>query len=172
MVDNLVNFATFLSKRGELSITDVGIPSVIDEAITPNKPVATQKQITLNVDIPPDLPPLSGDLQRLTDAVYQLVDNAIKFTQAEGQVWVRCRAASDAICFEVQDTGVGVPADKLPTLWEDFTQMSDPLLRGVEGMGLGLPRVKYVALAHGGDVFAQSEVGVGSTFGFQIPLKG
>jgi signal transduction histidine kinase len=67
---------------------------------------------------------------------------------------------------------VGIPADKLSTLWEEFAQMSDPVLRGVEGLGLGLPLVQYVAHAHNGDVFAQSEVGVGSTFGFQIPLNG
>ena len=59
----------------------------------------------------------------------------------------------------------------MPALWEGFTQISDPLLRGVEGLGLGLTLVQYVAHAHNGEVFAQSEVGVGSTFGFQIPLN-
>ena len=63
-----------------------------------------------------------------------------------------------------------MPADKLPTLWEDFTQIADPLRRGVEGLGLGLPLVKYVVNAHGGDVFARGKEGVGSTFGFEIPL--
>jgi signal transduction histidine kinase len=70
----------------------------------------------------------------------------------------------------VQDTGVGVPSDKLPTLWEGFTQMADPLRRGVEGLGLGLALVKYVVNAHGGQVWAASEPEAGSTFSFQIPL--
>ena len=66
---------------------------------------------------------------------------------------------------------MGVPADKLPGLWEGFTQMADPLCRGVEGLGLGLALVKYVVNAHGGEVSAESQEGVGSTFGFQIPLR-
>jgi signal transduction histidine kinase len=115
---------------------------------------------------------LRGDKDRLGDAVYHLVHNAIKFTETGGEVWVRCRSADHSIRFEVQDTGVGVPEDKLPTLWEDFTQMADPLRRGVEGLGLGLALVKYVVNAHdGGDVFAQGEEGVGSTFGFEIPHR-
>jgi signal transduction histidine kinase len=85
-------------------------------------------------------------------------------------VWVRCQKSDGALRFEVQDTGPGVPADKLPKLWEGFTQMADPLRRGVEGLGLGLALVKYVVNAHAGDVFAESQPGVGSTFGFQIPL--
>jgi signal transduction histidine kinase len=67
---------------------------------------------------------------------------------------------------------VGIPADKLPTLWDDFSQMADPLRRGVEGLGLGLALVKYVVTAHGGEVWADSEPGAGSTFGFHIPLTG
>ena len=127
--------------------------------------------IALHTDLPAILPSIPGDPERLTDAVHHLVQNAVKYTPDGGQVWVRCRATPEAIRFEVEDTGIGVPADKLSTLWEEFAQMSDAVLRGVEGLGLGLPLVQYVAHAHNGQVFAQSEVGTGSTFGFQIPLN-
>jgi hypothetical protein len=85
-------------------------------------------------------------------------------------VEARCRVEPDTICFEVEDTGIGVPAERLPALWETFTQMADPLKRGVEGLGLGLALVRFVVRAHGGDVYAESHEGVGSTFGFCIPL--
>jgi signal transduction histidine kinase len=98
------------------------------------------------------------------------VQNAIKFTEPGGEVRVGCQTTDHSIRFEIQDTGVGVPADKLPALWDGFTQMADPVRRGVEGLGLGLALVKYVVNAHGGDVFADSEEDVGSTFGFEIPL--
>ncbi|MBN1220172.1 MAG: GAF domain-containing sensor histidine kinase [Anaerolineae bacterium] len=172
MIDNLVNFATFLSKRGELDLTQVKVAAIVEGALFINKPAADKKQIALHLDLPPHLPPVSGDPERLIDALHHLMHNAIKFTPQGGQIWIRCRIQDDALRFEVQDTGIGIPADKLPTLWEEFAQMSDPVLRGVEGLGLGLSLVQYVAHAHHGEVFAHSEVGVGSTFGFQIPLNG
>jgi signal transduction histidine kinase len=71
--------------------------------------------------------------------------------------------------FVVQDTGVGIPEDKLPQLWSGFTQMADPVRRGVEGLGLGLSLVQYIISAHNGQVYAKSQEGIGSVFGFQIP---
>jgi signal transduction histidine kinase len=170
MVDNLVTFATFLSKQGELRLAQMDFGQVTQDSLLPLKPLAESKGVTLHMEIPENLPQLSGDRERLGDAVYHLVHNAIKFTGAGGDVWVRCQAGDDTIRFEVQDTGRGVPAGKLDTLWDGFTQMADPLRRGVEGLGLGLALVKYVVNAHGGQVLAESQEGVGSTFGFQIPL--
>ncbi|MCA9978296.1 MAG: PAS domain-containing sensor histidine kinase, partial [Anaerolineales bacterium] len=69
------------------------------------------------------------------------------------------------------DTGIGIPAEKLPTLWDGFAQMADPVKRSAEGVGLGLTLVKYIVSAHNGDVYANSEEKVGSVFGFAIPLK-
>jgi signal transduction histidine kinase len=170
MIDNLVTFATFLSKQGELDKTQLYFCQVVEECMAPLKPLAEAKGIRLHRRMPEGLPQLVGDRDRLGDAVYHLVHNAIKFTGTEGEVWVGCRTNNHSIRFEVQDTGVGVPADKLPALWDGFVQMADPVRRGVEGLGLGLALVKYVVNAHGGDVFGDSEENVGSTFGFEIPL--
>lgn len=170
MIDNLVNFASFLSKRGELHLTQVDLLPIIKEAVMPNNPLINKNHLKLHIEIPADFPGVTGDQERLKDAIYQLINNAVKFTPVNGDIWVRCRQLPQTIRLEVQDNGIGVPADKLPHLWEGFAQMSDPLLRGLEGLGLGLTLVKYVANAHGGEVFAESQVGVGSTFGFQIPL--
>lgn len=170
MVDNLVTFAAFLSKQGELRLAWLNFGETVQDAVTPLKPLAENDGIALYVAVPDNLPSVYGDRGRLSDAVYHLVHNAIKFTPAGGKVWVRGWATSDTIHFEVKDTGVGVPAEKLPTLWEGFTQMADPLRRGVEGLGLGLALVKYIVNAHGGEVGVQSQEGVGSTFGFQVPF--
>jgi signal transduction histidine kinase len=172
MVDNLVTFATFLSKQGELRPGEMDFRQVVEDSLAPLTPLAESKGIGLHAELPETLPSLCGDRQRLADAMYHLVHNALKFTNAGGQVWVRCRAVNHSLRFEVEDTGKGVPADKLPDLWEGFTQMADPLRRGVEGLGLGLALVKYVVNAHGGQVWADSQEGAGSTFGFQIPLAG
>jgi signal transduction histidine kinase len=170
MVDNLVTFATFLSKQGELHPAPLDFAQIIQDSLFPLKSLAEAVGLTVHIEMPEELPPLHGDRERLADAIYHLMHNAIKFTEAGGNVSVRCQVTANALRFEVEDTGVGVPIDKLPTLWEGFTQMADPLRRGVEGLGLGLALVKYVVNAHGGEVWARSEEGVGSVFGFGIPL--
>jgi len=170
MIDNLVTFATFLSKQGELHPAQLDFGQVVRDSLLPLQTLAEGKQIALDIYVPKDLPSLRGDQDRLSDAMYHLVHNAIKFTEAGGKIWIRCQPEDRTIRFEVQDTGVGVPAGELPTLWEGFAQMADPLRRGVEGLGLGLALVKYVVNAHSGDVWAESEQGVGSTFGFYVPL--
>jgi signal transduction histidine kinase len=172
MVDNLVTFSTFFSKQGELRPTQLDFGQLVTDSLAPLRPLAEAKQITFHIHIPATLPPVRGDPERLADAIHHLVHNAIKFTAPGGAIWIRCRAENSTVRFEVKDTGVGVPADKLPTLWEDFAQMADPLRRGVEGLGLGLALVRYVVNAHSGEVWAESQAGVGSTFGFHIPLGG
>ena len=106
----------------------------------------------------------------LAEAIYHLTHNAVKFTSTGGKVTVRAHTDAAGFHLEVNDTGSGIPAERLPTLWDSFSQMADPLLRGVEGLGLGLALVKYVVNAHGGEVWAKSQQGVGSTFGFNLPI--
>jgi len=172
LVDNLVTLATFFSKRGELNLSQVDVLEVLQEAIAPLEVMARTKGLAFHLLVPDRLPPVRGDRERLADAIHHLVHNAIKFTPAGGQVWVRCQVEAGTLHFEVKDTGVGVPAGRLPGLWEGFTQMADPLRRGVEGLGLGLALVRYIVLAHGGQVRAESREGRGSTFGFQVPVTG
>jgi signal transduction histidine kinase len=170
MVDNLVTFATLLSKQGELKIEELDFAQLVEASIQPLRPLAERRDLDLQTTLPPLLPLVNGDRERLGDAVYHLTQNAIKFTDPGGKVEVRCRVEAETICFEVEDTGIGVPADRLPVLWDSFTQMADPLKRGVEGLGLGLALVRFVVRAHGGDVYAKSQEGIGSTFGFCLPL--
>jgi len=171
MVDNLVTFAAFLSKQGELQMGEVDLMPVIRESLMPFKPMAQTKHLTFHVELPEPLPALpAADPERLTDVIYHLTHNAVKFTPEGGDIWIRCQAVDNAIRFEVQDNGPGIPGDRLAGIWDGFTQMADPLRRGVEGLGLGLALVKYIITAHSGEVWVESEAGVGSTFGFSIPL--
>ena len=171
MVDNLVTFATFLSKQGELQMAEVDFKQVMRDALPPFKPMAQTKNLTFHVELAKTLPPVAAaDYERLRDVVYHLTHNAVKFTSEGGDIWIRCQAVDNTLQFEIQDSGVGIPADKLAVIWDSFTQMADPLRRGVEGLGLGLALVKYIITAHQGEVWAKSEAGVGSTFGFSIPL--
>lgn len=171
MIENLVKVATFFSHQGELHVTPINFGSLIENALLPIRLQAQRRQLTISIRVPDDLPVVYGDEERLYEAIYHLAHNAIKFTPDGGKIALCCWIEAAWINLEVIDSGVGIPADRLSTLWESFTQMADPLQRGQEGLGLGLALVKYVVAAHGGSVWAYSREGVGSTFGFRLPLS-
>jgi signal transduction histidine kinase len=171
MARNLVTFAAFVQKQGELRLEPVDFAQVVGDVLQVLRPLAENKRLALQVNLAENLPILQGDSDRLAEAVHHLVHNAIKFTPSGGRVVVQCEVDNQMLSFQVTDTGLGVPADKLESIWEGFSQMADPLRRGVEGLGLGLTLVRYVVQAHGGQVWARSKEGQGSQFGFTLPLE-
>jgi signal transduction histidine kinase len=172
MVDNLISFAAFLNKQVELNLEPLDFKTITSEILAPIKKVSDGKGIDLQVFFVGDLLPIRADRKLLGDAIFQLAQNAVKFTPKGGKIWITCWNATDLLYFDVKDTGVGVPREKLKSLWEGFSQVSDPNLRGQEGLGLGLALVRFIVAAHGGKVWVESIPGEGSTFGFRIPLGG
>lgn len=171
MIDSLVTYASLLSKQGRLNLQAVEIDQVIDETTTALRPLADRRRQSLVVQVSRGLTLPSGDRERIGEAVWHLLHNAIKFSKAEGQIVIRARTEGEYLAIEVKDTGVGIPLDKQAQVWESFAQLSDSVKRGVEGLGLGLALVRYVALAHGGNVVLHSEPGVGSVIGFWLPIS-
>ena len=169
MVDHIIAFASLLSKQGELNMEPLDLNQVIQDTVQSIQPMAESRQVSLDIRIWPSLPQVLGDQERMSEAIYHLIHNAIKFNNPGGWVRVRCQPTNGDVQVRVQDNGVGVPQDRLDNLWNAFTQMADPLRRGVEGLGLGLALVRYVAVSHGGEVWAESVEGQGSTFGFRVP---
>jgi signal transduction histidine kinase len=170
MVDNLVNFAQFLSKQGEMQQTTLDFTQLVEDSVLPLRGLAQSNGVTLEMELGGERPLILADPAHIADAIYHLVHNAIRFSPEGGIVWVRVQQKGTAVSLTVQDTGAGIPSDKLSTLWDGFSQLADPLLRGVEGLDLGLSLVKYIVKAHNGELFAESQIGQGSTFGFAIPI--
>ncbi|MCA9969750.1 MAG: HAMP domain-containing histidine kinase, partial [Anaerolineales bacterium] len=171
MVDNLIKMATFLRKQEALRPAAFDFREVVVEGIRPLQTLAASKDICLHVNGSTGPMPVWADRDRLLDAVHHLVHNAIKFTGAGGEISVRATLEGACVRFEVRDTGVGVAPERLPALWQSFDQVADPHRRSAEGLGLGLALVKHIAVAHQGEVFAHSQVNVGSLFGFTIPAN-
>lgn len=117
-------------------------------------------------EIPPDLPCLDGDPERLAQALDNLVDNALKFTPPGGCVTLRAGVRDREVWFQVQDTGPGIPPEERPRLFEPFYRGSQ---EGRPGLGLGLFLARMIAEAHGGRIEVESEPGKGSTFTFVVP---
>ncbi|MBN1933681.1 MAG: GAF domain-containing sensor histidine kinase [Anaerolineae bacterium] len=170
MIDRVISFASLLSKQGELKRERANLETLIRETVAPLETMAHSRNIEIEVHVAGDLPLMLVDKDRLGEAMYHMVHNAIKFNHEGGSVSVSCRTQDGSVRFEVQDTGCGIAPDQLPTIWEAFTQTADSVNRGVEGLGLGLPLIKFVTQAHGGTVWASSEVDRGSAFGFNLPI--
>jgi signal transduction histidine kinase len=124
----------------------------------------------LKVTLPPDLPLGKGDERRIAQVLLNLVGNAIKFTEA-GEVRVQVAAADGAFTVSVADTGPGISEEDQRKIFEEFQQADSSTTRQKGGTGLGLSIAKRIVEMHGGRIWVESRLGVGSTFRFTLPVR-
>ncbi len=163
---SLVNNILFLQEMEmilpEFQPTDIG--AVVASAIEQQRSHAKRNQVGLSISIAPDIPRIPANAPGLERAITALLDNAIKFSPDGGEVRISLNASAGRVCVSVSDTGVGIPDDALPQIFDRFfhiEQLSGHLFRGV---GLGLSVARQVIEQHGGVIEVQSELGKGSTF--------
>lgn len=168
MIDDLLEFSRLESGRVTLRLQPVDLPVVVEAVVDKLTPLAASAEVTLINLVPEDLPTIAADPWRLEQVVTNLVDNAIKFTPAQGRVTIRARDTSDFIEVSVEDTGIGIPADQLERVFERFYQVDGGVNRLYKGTGLGLTICRHVVEHHGGRIWATSELGRGTTFTFTI----
>ncbi len=171
MIDNLVNYAGLLSKQGRLNLEAVDVADLVSSTANVLRPMAESRELDWDVNISDNLLLDAADRERLGEAIWHLMHNAVKFTKRGGQVMTRAFRRDEYTVIEVKDTGVGIETQQQSRLWEAFGQNADPLKRSVDGLGLGLALVRYVALAHHGSVSLESEPGVGSVFSLVLPTQ-
>ena len=142
---------------------------LIEQAIMEITPLTETKKLRVVKTIDKDLPRVNLDRERILQALRNLIGNAIKFCRDEGQITVTVRKKGETIECLIHDTGPGIPAESLNKIFEKFHQSS---LKPSDwkGTGLGLALVKHIIKAHGGNVWAESEIGQGSTFTFALPV--
>jgi signal transduction histidine kinase len=149
---------------------DVRLDVLLDEARVDFEPQAKEKQVALAFLMPPKLPVLQGDRDKLALAVHNLVGNAIKYTPAGGKVTVRPEVTRQQVTIEIADTGIGIKPDELEKVFDRFYRAKDERVSKITGTGLGLTLAREVARLHGGDVTAESQINQGSTFTLTLPL--
>jgi signal transduction histidine kinase len=115
---------------------------------------------------------MEADRQALALALWNLMDNAVKYSPDGRTVWVRLRAADRRVHIDVRDEGLGIPPGEQADIFRQFVRGAEPKARRIRGTGIGLALVRHVARAHGGDVTVESAPGLGSTFTVQLPLAG
>ena len=121
------------------------------------------------IEIEENLPDVSGDETRLGQILLNLIDNAIKYNQEAGQITITAKEIDSSIQIDIADTGVGIPEEHLPRLFERFYRVDKARSRELGGTGLGLAIVKHIVQALQGQISVQSILGKGSTFSFAIP---
>jgi two-component system phosphate regulon sensor histidine kinase PhoR len=136
------------------------------------RPQAAERRLTLDAEIPPDLPPIRGDRQRIIQILTNLVENALKFTPSGGAVRVRAKVEGVMLMISGSDTGVGIPALALSRVFARFYQVDGAAGRARSGTGLGLAIAKQFVELHGGRIWVVSKPGAGTTFSFTLPLAG
>jgi signal transduction histidine kinase len=149
----------------------VSLSQVVKSSMVDLRQLAKQKKLKLKVELPKGLPKIRGSAPRLQQVITNLVNNAINFTP-EGSVTITVKEGDKEIRVEVLDTGIGVPPEDLPRMFEDFFRASNVATKGT---GLGLSIAKRIVEAHGGRIWVESpcpETGKGSKFTFILPKEG
>ncbi len=153
----------------KLNLEPVSLEEIARFAVRSASLMARNAGIEFKLEIPPNLPPVMGDKSRLVQVFDNLINNAIKFSPHGGTVTIRLKDVGEYIQAEVEDTGIGIPEDKLDKIFERFYQVDSSSKRRFGGMGLGLAIVKSIVEAHKGKIWVKSQLGKGSTFYFVIP---
>ena len=171
IVEDVLDVSRIIAGKIRLDVQPVELPLIVDNAVATVQPAADARGVRVQTVIDPRVGPVSGDPGRLQQVVWNLVSNAVKFTGKNGRVQVRLERVNSHIEIVVSDTGIGIPADFLPYVFERFRQAEAGTTRKTGGLGLGLAIVRHIIEMHGGTVEAASPgEGKGATFRVRLPL--
>jgi signal transduction histidine kinase/CHASE3 domain sensor protein len=170
LIDDILDFARLEAGRVRMQVEDVSVSEAIAQLAPLIEQQATKKHIELSLVPPADPLIVSADKHRLQQILVNLVGNAIKFTPESGRIRVGAAGDSELATINVRDSGPGIPADRLQSIFEPFVQVNEGHTRPHAGVGLGLAISRDLARAMGGDLAVESVVGAGSTFSVTLPL--
>ena len=169
LVNDLFDFARLKNKNITLNKQPVDIRILADVVLTICTPLAEKKGLELVNDVEVDMPQAGGDAERLMQVMYNLVGNAIKFTAA-GKIVVSAKKGEGNLLYvQVTDTGIGIPAEKVESIFAPFVTLETSPNRSQSGLGMGLSISRQLVELHGGKIWVDSSPGKGSTFTFTLP---
>jgi signal transduction histidine kinase len=168
-VNRILDLAKIEAGRVELRLSQVALPDVLRNAVSMHAERVRRAGVEISLQTEPDEITVTADERRIRQVVFNLVSNAVKFTPAGGRVDISARLDDGHLEVAVADTGPGIAAEDLEKIFEEFEQTAEG--RHAEGTGLGLPLSRKLVELHGGRLWAESEVGRGSTFRFTLPTN-
>ena len=169
LVSDLLELSRLESREGLPRRARVEMASTLARVVEFMKPAAEKRRQTLELSVNGRLHAVAGDPDYLERAISNLVDNAIKYTPEGGHIRVSARQEQSQVVVDVTDTGIGIPPQDVPRVFERFYRVDKSRSREMGGTGLGLSIVKHVVQVHGGSVDVESAVGKGTTFRVRLP---
>jgi len=170
LVEDILSLAQLESPGARLEFTEIYLPEFLEGILRDWDRRFGAKLLQASLEAPADLPVILADEHRLQEVIYNLLDNAVKYSQSEGKIWLKATRDADHVRIAVADHGIGIPARDLPRVFERFYRADKARSRQIGGTGLGLSIVKHIVQLHGGSVQAESELGSGSTISISLPI--
>ncbi|MES2793402.1 MAG: response regulator [Planctomycetota bacterium] len=171
LVDDLLDISRITQGKIRLQCEPIELTTIVGHAVEASTPLIDARQHRLAVSLPSQSIWINGDLARLAQVLTNLLNNAAKYTDDEGQIWLTVRCDDGLATISVRDTGIGIPSHMIHAIFDLFTQVDRTLDRSQGGLGIGLTLVKRLTEMHGGTVSATSEgTGLGAEFTVKLPI--
>ncbi len=172
IVEDVLDVSRIISGKLRLNVQSVDLVPVVQNAVETVRPAADAKGVRLVAIVDPRAEPVSGDPERLQQILWNVLSNAVKFTERGGRVQVRLERVDSHVEIAVSDTGIGITPDFLPHVFDRFRQADGGISRARGGLGLGLAITRHLVELQGGRIFAESDgPGTGATFRIELPLR-
>ena len=171
LVKNILDFSKIEEGKMEYEFEETDIPPLVRQQLKSFRQDEIHKDVKIFAHIAENIPPLQADSDALARAVNNLLNNAVKFSPQNPEIYVDARCEEDDLKISVKDRGIGISEEEIDKIFDKFYQGKNALRQTVKGTGLGLTLVRHIAEAHGGGVAVESIPGQGSTFSLILPLN-
>jgi signal transduction histidine kinase len=168
LIGDILDMSKIEAGKMDLRYEEIDMRQMAQDIIATANPLAHEKQLKLGLNLSDDLFNIHADRTRLRQIMWNIMGNAIKFTQ-KGSVTLAMQTQENNLLVSIRDTGIGISSENIPIVFEQFRQIDGSLNRMAEGTGLGMPITKKLVEIHGGEIWVESVIGIGTTFWFTIP---
>ena len=170
LIGDILDMSKIGAGKMDLRFESIDMVQMGNDIMKTAQPLAQEKSLELLLDVEDTVPLIEADRTRLRQVLWNMMGNAIKFTE-KGSVTLRIATKADHLLISVKDTGIGIKETHIPIVFEQFRQVDGSMERAAGGAGLGMPISKRLVELHGGEIWAESVLGQGSTFYFTVPFK-